>query len=430
MNICKLIVDYLASLMTLYLGLICLSVFFKRKFKLNILNIIIILVASMLIVFYSYYGDDLTRPFKNLAVLFITSLLIYRENTFNSLLYVLICNVLIGFYEFIFSLFLITFKVVNLDTFDSNYLLKAVFSLIIMLLVLFTVKRNVVQKISSKIIGNKKLAKFIVILLLIYSLLIMVIEFNNTKVFSYEVYLGNIIMVACSIVILKIIVTDHINVQKEMDKSAILLNFMDKYEKTIDENRENNHELLNNLLVLKSFKNKNSKEYNNLLDELINSFNNKGSNFKNIYNLPSGIKGIFYYKLYGLEESGYKISINVSKKVKSLLKKINHDNYLKLSKIIAIVLDNAVEASSKTRDKLILIDIYSLEDNIIIEITNSFKGIIDINSINEKKYSTKGENRGYGLYVMNKIIKDNKQISVEQSTNNNLFDTRIIVKEK
>ena len=205
---------------------------------------------------------------------------------------------------------------------------------------------------------------------------------------------------------------------------------MEKYEKIIDSNRENNHELLNNLLVLKSIKNKNSKEFNNLFDELVNNSANKGMKAKNIYNLPSGIKGIFYYKLYGLEEKNYNISINVSKRSKTLFKKIDYNNNIVLSKIVAIVLDNAIEASSKTSNKCLIIDVYEIDNNIVIEIANSYKGKIDINNIRERKYTTKGKNRGYGLYIMNNLLKNSSDIKVEQSTKDNYFYTKIMLKKK
>ena len=94
---------------------------------------------------------------------------------------------------------------------------------------------------------------------------------------------------------------------------------------------------------------------------------------------------------------------------------------------MGIVIDNAIEASSKTNNKYILIDIYN-DNGIVIEISNSFKGKVDINSINDKYYSTKGKNRGLGLFIINKLIKSSN-ISYEQFINDSIFTTIIKIKK-
>ena len=215
-----------------------------------------------------------------------------------------------------------------------------------------------------------------------------------------------------------------------MEKSEQLLNFMSKYEKIIDEGRINKHEMLNNLLFLKSIEDKNSKEFNETLNDLINEYDKKGIGIKNIYNLPSGLKGIFYYKLSGLNEKGFNININISKQISSSLKKIEHKEYLILYKVIGILLDNAVEAAYKTKERIINIDIYKDNKNIIIEINNTFSNKIDFSIINDKNYSSKGKNRGLGLYIVKNLLIRSNIISLEQKLDHNYFISQIIVNKK
>jgi two-component system sensor histidine kinase AgrC len=183
---------------------------------------------------------------------------------------------------------------------------------------------------------------------------------------------------------------------------------------------------LNNLLILKNFSNRNSKEYNDLLDEMIDS-NNKKVGIKNIYNLPSGLKGIFYYKLYNLDNSEYNISINISKKVGNLLNNISRKDYINLYKIINIILDNALEACEKTKNKYLLIDIYKEDGFICFDISNSCKGTINLDEINKKGFSTKGKNRGLGLSIVKNILKANDSIEMKQFVKDNIFTTIIKV---
>ena len=69
-----------------------------------------------------------------------------------------------------------------------------------------------------------------------------------------------------------------------------LLKIMSDYELILDKTRENRHEMINNLLVLKGEKNKNSKKYNDLLNGIIEQYDNKKmSSYSGLYKLPSGL---------------------------------------------------------------------------------------------------------------------------------------------
>ena len=426
MNIVEYIFNVFASSISIIIDLLAINKLCDgQKISINLKNTLIVLLCSNLIVLNAMYGENLTRTFVILIIAFFYVLNIIKLDYLKSFSYMIISHVILGIYEVLLSVIVMKLNIVDLTTYDTSALLKAVFSLIIMSLVYITCTIPKVRKISKNISENKKLNKYALILLSIFSIVLIIVDFKYSQTLSKKVYLSNIIIILSLSVMLYMAIYNRIKVQREEQKTEVLLNFMSKYEKLIDEHRIMRHELLNNLLVLK-----NKKEADDLLNELIDNYSTKGIKINNIYNLPSGLKGIFYYKLYGLEDNNYNINIKVNKKASSLLKKINHSNYLDLSKIVGIVLDNAIEASGKTKDKLLLIDIYDEENNIVIDISNSFKGKIDINKINEKNYSSKSKNRGLGLYILNNIVKDNNSINVEQSINNNIFNTKIVINKK
>ena len=58
---------------------------------------------------------------------------------------------------------------------------------------------------------------------------------------------------------------------------------------------------------------------------------------------------------------------------------------------------------------------------------NSFGEQIDMNKINNKGYSTKGKNRGKGLYFVSKIKEKNPNIKTKTNIINDYFVQRIIV---
>ena len=204
---------------------------------------------------------------------------------------------------------------------------------------------------------------------------------------------------------------------------------MNEYEKILDNDRINRHEMLNNLITLKTYKNKSSSDYEVLLDEIIKSYQVRKSEFySKLYKLPSGIKGIIYYKIANIKDRDINVELVISKEVKNNFENLNSRVHFRVCKILGIIIDNAFEASSESDEKYVLIDIYLEDGNIIIYIENSFKNNIDLDSIFEKGNSSKGRNRGYGLFIANKLVKEKDDIILEQSINNNIFVSILTIK--
>ena len=131
--------------------------------------------------------------------------------------------------------------------------------------------------------------------------------------------------------------------------------------------------------------------------------------------------------MYNLETEKYNIRLNISKEIGTSLKNISRREYVDLYRIVGIVLDNAIEASAKTKDKVLIIDIYKENNEICFDISNSFKGNVDLNTINNKGITTKGNNRGIGLYIAKKILLRSNKITMNQSVNNKIFTKNIKV---
>ena len=387
-------IDFISSTISIILVLLCYNkIAHNGKLHFNIKNIIIIILSSILLMLNAYYIESLIRSFISIIIMFICTYFVIKNGISETFISILVSYVFIALYEVVLSLLFMSLNIVNMDMFDKNSLLKAMFSIITLLLVYLTIRNKRVNKIIDKIIHNA-IVKYIGILLSLICIVLILLDFKYSQYFSFRVYISNIVLIICLSLIIYITIYSYLKAEKEKEKTELLLNFLSKYEKVIDDNRVSRHELLNTLLALKSIKNKNSKEFDKELDNLIDSFTNKGIKVKNIYKLPSGLKGIFYYKLYKLEEENYNINIQVSKNASKYLKELGHNDYITLYKMVGIVLDNAIEASNKTKNKFIVVDIFEEKETIVIEINNSYKGHINLDKINDKYYSTKGKNRG------------------------------------
>jgi two-component system, CitB family, sensor histidine kinase MalK len=84
--------------------------------------------------------------------------------------------------------------------------------------------------------------------------------------------------------------------------------------------------------------------------------------------------------------------------------KITHE----LVTILGNLIDNAIEAMADCSDKTLEVTLHFLDKCLIMEVSDSGPGIPEEiqKRILEKGFSTKGENRGYGLYLVSKSIEN------------------------
>ena len=411
----------------------CASVYFVTKSCGKLLNIdkvkpliklICVLFGGLIITYSIYNSGTYEHIIISLTVLSLCGLLMFRNSINKTIFNIMVCYLIALIIEIILAIIIVNIMGFNVDTFNSNSFVKSIYSILDVFLAYLACSLKIVKKIVNKI-TNKNIVLNSILSIVIIALIIL--DAKYLLLASNKVYIGNIIILVSLMYLLVFSIITNQKLSNEYEKTEILLNSMTKYEKIIDDNRMFKHELLNNLLILKSFKNKNSKEFNGLLDELIDSKNDKNISIKNIYNLPSGLKGFFYYKLYNLETEKYNIRLNISKEIGTSLKNISRREYVDLYRIVGIVLDNAIEASAKTKDKVLIIDIYEENNEICFDISNSFKGNVDLNTINNKGITTKGNNRGIGLYIAKKILLRSNKITMNQSVNNKIFTTNIKV---
>ena len=130
-----------------------------------------------------------------------------------------------------------------------------------------------------------------------------------------------------------------------------------------------------------------------------------------------------------MKKKKIKTYINVSSELRSnKLWKTCDNNLQQVSKVLGVYLDNAIEAAELTKEKMITLDVYLDNDSIVFEITNSFNGTINIEKIDEKGYSTKGNGHGYGLALVNDIITKSEYLNQSREINGNYYIQRLYIK--
>lgn len=427
-TICSLLVTSTAILF----GYIALGK--KPNFK-NKRLYIGLLGSTILYVVFNYIQVGEIKSIMNFVMNTILFLYVYKisvsKSIFMSFIHVIlllvadICTIVIPLY---------IFKV------DKNYLynvfagsiLSNTIVCIVFTLLLVILRKPLQRLFAYEISSNIKIAIFsmlsIICIFIFFYIGFSNLETNNTLLISI---FGMLVFLT----ILFSLVKQKIDNNKITEKYDSLIEFMNSYEEKIDELRIQSHENKNQLLNIKSKiidkdKNKNIIEYiDSILNEKVQLDKGKYSKLK--YLPSNGFKGMFYYKISKAEELGIKISINISAGIKkSVLHNMNAEDYKQLCRIIGVYLDNAIEASAISNEKLLGIEIYLNNNDVDIIISNSYLGEVDIKNVNEKGYSTKGKSHGYGLPLVKNILENSDIFSSETTTCNGIYIQKLNIKGK
>lgn len=137
-----------------------------------------------------------------------------------------------------------------------------------------------------------------------------------------------------------------------------------------------------------------------------------------IINNPA-IYSLLTNKYHKAEELNIKINLTVLLDLNTINMKI-----YEFTKILGILLDNSIEASSESEEKVINITFRNDEKNFrqLLIIENSFiDKNMDINKIFEKGISGKENHTGLGLWEIRKILKRNNNLNLHTTKNNKYF---------
>ena len=168
------------------------------------------------------------------------------------------------------------------------------------------------------------------------------------------------------------------------------------------------------------------KYYDKIVDECHINNNLSTLNPEIINN--AAIYNILAAKYYKADELGINIDLQVFINLNDL--KMNVYDF---SRILGILLDNAIEAASKCDDKIVKIEMRDIKQRrcqtLTIENTYLDKNI-DISRLSEKGYTSKTEdkqNHGIGLWQVAKMIKKNSNVLLDTSKNNELFKQELAI---
>lgn len=375
---CYILLDYILPNPYYYLvNLIMFFLFVYIIFKQSIISTFIAIITTYLNTFISIYlAEILLRSIFKVSITDITQIPIYYFLSF-----------MLTYFFFYIIFFIITKRKKIIDIINLPLKSAIIINLILGIIAIF------IQSYIFSIYRNKFPSELIIITL--FSLLIY---------FSISMY--------------SLIRTNQLEQTKQELETEKL------YNKTLtllhDNMRCFKHDFNNIIQAMGGYIALNDMDglkdyYKSLLADCKQANNLDGLNPETINN-PS-IYSLLTNKYYLASEKGITVTFDIFTDLSDI-----QFNIYNFTRILGILLDNAIEAANETKEKLIHIEFRADTKKQLFIIENSCKdNNISISKIFEKGYSTKEHNSGIGLWKVHNILSKNENLDLFTTVKNNRF---------
>ena len=393
----------------------------KLKNAKTIMSIIIIMIG------FTIATTNLDQPCRIIIInvlLLSTNFILINNNMKKAVTSTIISQIVVNILEFSFIMISSAMYGNKIYTFLSEPIGNFTINVYVSFLVFLIFKSKII-KLISKFLKNMKDNSIVINSIVIVIIMILTTIESYMKLPIQLLLLTNTLISVFFILLIYKFTEAKNKYNNINNKYQTSITSLKEYETMIDKFRVNTHENKNELLTIRNMIKSNDKKTVEYIDKLVD--NKIKDNEKIMYQtskIPEGgLRATIYSKLCVMDKYKIKYKLDISKDVRTVdLINLDEELILNICKILGVFMDNAIESVIKLRKKEIDIELYVIDDELYIDITNNFKGEMDLSKIGHERHTTKGEEHGYGLLLVNKIINDNKRyLENEKSINSNYF---------
>ncbi|WNS42895.1 GHKL domain-containing protein [Paenibacillus sp. MMS20-IR301] len=184
------------------------------------------------------------------------------------------------------------------------------------------------------------------------------------------------------------------------------------------------HNYDNSLAVIYGYANRGEvAELTRYIEEITHQQVNNHMGMLSLMNIKStGLSTILSTKLTKASESGVEVSVYISDQINEIKMRVSD-----LCEIVGILMDNAIEAAAESAEKRIRLELGSVNGEVRLNIINHIPASVNIQHVKEKGWSTKGEERGLGLWIVDNLIRKYSNAVLNSSVYEGLFMQELII---
>ncbi|WP_183957705.1 quorum-sensing sensor histidine kinase AgrC [Staphylococcus hominis] len=391
------------------------------------------------------------RDYLIVLAIIIPSALLYYFFGSISILYLLIsCGIFfyykIKFYSIItvlgsvilmfLSNFIVFFLIIFIENIlDNKYLILIMYLTLFSLIsiILAHTFKIVFKKFKQSYLSINKTYLIIITIVLVSSFIILLIysqtpKINNASLKIYGlIFIGIIIFFITLIIIISRYTLRELRYRRNMQEIETYYEYTLQIESINNEMRKFRHDYVNILTTMSEYIRENDmdglKTYFN--DNIVSMKDNLQMNSIKINGTDNlkvrAIKGLVTTKILQAQEKNIPISIEVPELIDHI-----EMNTVDLSRIIGIIIDNAIEASEELEDALIRIAFINVETSVMFIVMNKCEeDMPKIHELFQDSFSTKGDNRGLGLTTLKEITDTTENVLLDTTIENGYFVQKV-----
>ncbi|SCJ59755.1 Sensor protein CitS [uncultured Clostridium sp.] len=287
-----------------------------------------------------------------------------------------------------------------------SYIIFIPVMIILFILILFLGRLTKALRINLEEIINKQ-PQINILVVNIILVVFLVKLFIMNFVIEMNIMLQIVVILSLLIIINSLYFISIVRRNRKSKKEEIEKNIDPLIDDLINKMRAREHEYKNHLNMLYCMVQVcNESELKEKVKDYVGSITSNEDELSKIARIDNTIiKAILFSKVKLAE--GYEVQFKYN--IESSLENISLDNS-ELTVLLANLLNNAIESSGLCKEKYVELDIYEEDDEYIIYVKNSIEDLEKeaIKRMFKEGYSTKGINRGYGLFNIKSILDKHK----------------------
>jgi len=399
-------------------------------------NIFLFVVIFMFTIFANNIISITSVRFPAIALIVaVCAILIFKLGFFESLALTLIGNFILIVGDFAVLLVFVNILKLNFSILHNSIYKIIASSAILLVTVLIIVIRQYLRRKSVK---SKLSTKSFFIICVVFIIIICafnlffnarIISINPSAVKIYNLTAFAIYFVICLFLIFLYFTSNNqkLILEQQTREYEHLIEYTGVIENLYEDIRNQKHDFMNVLFSIKGFLDNNQfdklKDYynNDILAEYDEKHPNCILSSLNMIKHP-GLKGILAYKLNQAVNTNINVFVNIFEVIH-----ITGMETIDLCKIVGILIDNAIEASIESSRRELHLGIEENERGVSTIIANTYRIEPDLNQIYKRGFSTKGKNRGLGLYNVKETLSRYPSVLLITTIENNTFFQELII---
>lgn len=251
-----------------------------------------------------------------------------------------------------------------------------------------------------------------IIILITLALLVFKIPFSMWKLDTEFIMIMTILL--CLSIVGIYLLKQKTDIEKTTSMYQQVVKYSNMTNKLLEDYRMVSHEHKNQLSIIRQMIPKENIELMDYIDNLIDKRN--GIKYKwvaDLNHIPlDGLKGLINYKLLEMEDNHINSIVTISKDTNKIkLNKLSTNQQDHLYSIVGVYLDNAIQAAKESKQKEISLEIYKDKTDLVMILSNTYKGTIQLDKLDHYGYTTKGKNHGVGLHIVRTILNEDNLFS-------------------